>query len=247
MMSGELRECYMHGPYRGSDCPACGNESKLMMNEYEIDVLSKILAGMLRHFPDRYGIVLDEHGWVKISTIIPAIRIQTRHFRWLTPRHIEDLVLTDPKGRYQVNESHEIRARYGHTIPVNLDDLPTDDVPDKLYYQTTAEEYDLIAENGILPSDKSWVHLSRTYRQAYVSGMYHVNDPFIVEVDVRKLNSEDIPVYMATSDIFLVSKVPPSCFSKAEFEEVTLKPEEKEDIDRVRRKMERRSQTRVED
>ncbi len=246
-MTQELRECYVHGPFRGEECPTCGNQSKLLMSEEEINVLSKILAGMLRHFPERYGVQLNDHGWVRISTIIPAIRIQTRHFRWLTPRHIEDLVRTDTKERYQVNENHEIRAKYGQSIPVLLDDLPTDSIPDKLYYQTTPEELDLINETGINPSDKTWVHLSKTYRQAYVSGLYHVDDPCIVEIDVPKLTTDGIPVYRANEEIFLVASIPTGYFTEAQKEEVEISEEEKDDIERVRRKAERRSKERVED
>ncbi|MCL5799859.1 MAG: RNA 2'-phosphotransferase [Candidatus Thermoplasmatota archaeon] len=246
-MTNELRECYMHGPFRGEVCPTCGEQSKLLMSEEEINVLSKILAGMLRHFPERYGVQLDDHGWVKISSIIPAIRIQTRHFKWLTPKHIEGLVLTDPRERYQVNGNHEIRARYGQSIPVQLDDLPTDSIPEKLYYQTTPEELELIRETGINPSDKSWVHLSKTYRQAYVSGLYHVDSPTIVEIDTARLIGEGNQVYRATEDIFLVSRVPPACFREAPEEKVEVTPEEIEDVGRVRKKAERRNQTNTED
>ncbi len=236
----ELKECYTHGVFRGPRCPECGNVSKLLMEDREIDSLGKVLAGMLRHFPERYGVRLDEHGWIGIQEIVNPIRIQRRHFEWLTPHHIEAMAKTDQKQRYQVNEHREIRARYGHTIPVNMDDLPTEGIPDKLYYQTTPEEKEFIMEAGISPSDKTWIHLSKTYRQAYISGLFHVDEPEVIEINVPALVESGMPVYMATDEIFLVSLVPEEFIRLAEREDVTVTPEEQEEIERVKENRERR-------
>lgn len=235
-----LRECREHGPFRGEECPECHFPGKLLMDQREIDSLGKTLAGMLRHFPERYGVRLDDHGWTKIFPIVPAIKTERRYYGWLTPHHIEAFVRTEPKGRYQWDGDSMIRAAYGHTIPVNMDDLPTDDIPEKLYYQTTSEERDLIGEAGISPSDKTWVHLSRTYRQAFVSGLFHVEAPTVVEIDVKRLVSDGHPVYRATSDIFLVKEIPPEYVRDAEVEPVEPTEEERAEIVRVKEKRERR-------
>lgn len=239
-MGVDLRECYDHGVFRGNECPQCGERGKRLMNEYEIEGLGRILAGMLRHFPENYGVRLDDHGWVKIYSIVPAIRARRKSFGWLTVRHIESMALTDPKERYQVSRDHEIRASYGHTIPIEMDDLPTDEVPDVLYYQTTNEELEFIKETGISPSDKSWIHLSRTYRQAYVSGLYHVDEPKILGIDVKGLVSSDKPVYRATDDVFLVREIPTEFIIEAPEEEVELTEEEKVDMERVRERREKK-------
>lgn len=210
------------------------------MRESEIEGVGRILAGMLRHFPENYGVRLNDHGWIKIYNIIPVIRAQRRNFWWLTPYHIEALVQTDPKKRYQINEKNEIRASYGHTIPVNMDDLPTDGVPDKLYYQTTEEELEFIAETGISPSDKTWVHLSLTPRQAYVSGLFHIDSPAVVEIDVNGLRESGTEVYQATDDVFLVGQIPPEFIGEKMTEEYELTPEEEKEIKWVRGRMERR-------
>ena len=195
---------------------------------------------MLRHFPENYGVKLDEHGWVKIYNIIPVIRAQRRNFWWLTPYHIESLVRTDPKERYQINGENEIRASYGHTIPVNMDDQPTEGVPDRLYYQTTEEELEFIRETGISPSDKSWIHLSLTPRQAYVSGMFHIDSPTVVEIDVVGLRESGGGVYMATHEVFVVNQIPPEFVKEKITEEFQLTPEEDKEIKWVRGRMERR-------
>jgi len=239
-MKNDLMKCQEHGPYRGEECPVCGVVGKRLMNELEIEGLSRILAGMLRHFPENYGIRLNEHGWIKIYSLVPAIRAEKRNFSWLTPYHLEAMVKTDTKERYAINSLHEIRATYGHTIHVEMDDLPSDDIPGKLYYQTTDEEYDFIKETGITPSDKTWIHLSKTYRQAYVSGLFHIDSPTVLEVDTERLVSSGRPVYRATSDIFVAKEIPPEFVSVSAKEDVELTDEERREVEEVKERRERK-------
>jgi len=240
-MSDELRMCSKDGPYRGKTCPVCGEHGKLLIREEEVEGIGRILAGMLRHFPDNYGVRLNEHGWVKIYNVIPIIRAQRRNYWWVTPSHIKYIVETDPKQRYQINSKDEIRAAYGHTIPINMDDLPRDGIPEVLYYQTTEDELPFILESGISPSDKTWVHLSLTERQAYVSGMFHVQDPLVVEIDAKGLEESGQPVYRATSEVFLTAGIPPEFIKKKLTEKFELTEEEKADLQQVKERAERRA------
>ncbi len=243
MVENELRECREHGFFRGESCPVCGERGRLLMDRRELDSISRILAGMLRHFPERYGIRLDDHGWAKIYPIIAAIRAERRGYGWLTPRHIEALIRTDDRHRYSINNRGEIRANYGHTIPVEMDDLPDDDIPEKLYYQTTLEEKDLIKEAGISPSDRTWVHISKTYRQAFVSGLFHVDDPEVLEIDSGSFIGSGGRIFRANDDIFLTREIPPRFIREADKEDVELTQEEKDEISRVKeRRARRRSQ-----
>ncbi len=239
-MIDQLMECREHGPYRGEVCDICNLRGKMLMNSREVDSVSRMLAGMLRHFPERYGIRLNDHGWARIYSIIPAIRAERRGYGWLTPYHIEALVKTDTRNRYSVNSNGEVRANYGHTIPVEMDDLPTDEIPDSLYYQTTDEELEFIKETGISPSDKTWVHLSKTYRQAYVSGLFHVENPRIVRIKAAELISSNMPVYRGNEDIFLVKEIPGEFIEDADAEDVTLTEEEKQEIEEVKERRRRR-------
>ncbi|MHB1471266.1 MAG: RNA 2'-phosphotransferase [Thermoplasmataceae archaeon] len=239
-MELELRDCRQDGPFRGKACPVCDNSGKLLMNPREIETMGRVLAGMLRHFPENYGIKLDDHGWVKTYLIVPAVKAQRRFFEWLTPYHIEALARTDPKQRYQVNDREEIRATYGHTIPIEIDDMPTDGIPEELYYQTTPEEYEFIKETGISPSDKTWVHLSRDVRQAYVSGLYHIDSPSILAVKTGEMIANNKPVYRATDEVFLTGEIPAQFLGDLKTERFELTPEEEADIKTVRERRERK-------
>ena len=151
------------------------------MNDNELNGLGRILAGILRHFPEKFNLEMDKQGWVVISSLINAIRDRSNQYHWFRPHHLLALIETDPKGRYQIRDNM-IRATYGHSIDVDLD-LPTDNIPDKLYYPTTKEEVELLLETGLKPSDRKKVHLSLTYEAAENAGKVRVPHPLILEID----------------------------------------------------------------
>src|SRR5256884_8915202 len=91
----------------------------------------------------------------------PAERIETRRFRFVRQHHVVGLIETDPKGRYQF-EDGKIRATYGHSLDLDLD-LPTEGIPDLLFYPTTAEESHILMEAGLRPSDREMVHPHATF------------------------------------------------------------------------------------
>ncbi|MEW5937466.1 MAG: RNA 2'-phosphotransferase [Candidatus Thermoplasmatota archaeon] len=206
-----LKECTTHGYFRDDQCPICGEPGRFFMDDEELDKLGRMLAGILRHFPERYGLAMDEHGWVDLDSLIHAIRAKQRRFRWLKEHHLIAVVETDPKGRYQLREG-KIRATYAHSIPLDLD-LPTRDVPDVLYYPTTAEEAPLLLETGLRPADRKMVHLSRTYASAVIAGRVRVFEPKILRVDAKRAIEDGIRIRKAGTTVYLVEEMPPQYLS----------------------------------
>ena len=236
----ELRLCNSHGPFRGLECPDCQEKGKGLLFSDEIEAIGRILAGMLRHFPENYGVRLNNHGFARIYSVVPAIRAERPRFRWIRPEHIAALGETDPRGRYEVRNGEEIRATYGHTIDVDLSDLPSDDLPEIVYYQTTTEELEIIKETGISPSDKTYIHLSSTFRKAYVSGKFHVDEPLIIGILARELTESGIPVYRASSEVYLTKEIPSAFMKEIEQENIELTEEEKTELERFLKRRERR-------
>ena len=135
-----LKECRTHGYFRAEECPICGEQGRFLMNDEELDKLGRTMAGVLRHFPERYNLRMNKQGWVDLDDFINEVRHKQRRFRWLKPHHILAIIDTDPKGRYQFRDGL-IRATYAHSVDVELD-LPTRGVPEHLYYPATKEEKD---------------------------------------------------------------------------------------------------------
>ena len=209
-----LSECEEHGYYRGEACPICDKKGKFLMNENELNSLSRILAGALRHFPDKLGLMMDGKGWVDVDELIESIGTGRSGFNWLRIKHIEALVKTDPRGRYQI-DGGMIRATYGHTIDVNPDDLPIAEIND-FYYPVTEEEIDIILEGGLNPVDRKKVHLSGTIEKAKEAGKIRTENPLILKIDGKKAKKDGIKIFHAGKDVFITDVIDAKYISKIE-------------------------------
>lgn len=208
-----LRECESHGYFRGTECPECGHEGRFLMSDRELDHLGRIMAGVLRHFPDRFDLEMDENGWVVLDDMCEQVRIRRDRFHWLRPRHVEAIAATDPKGRYDISEDGLIRATYGHSMKLDLD-LPTDNIPDALFYPVAEEELDIVLDRGLTPSDRAMVHLSESYENALSAGLRRVENPIILEIAARKAREDGHTIYKAGKMVYTAESVPPEYITR---------------------------------
>ncbi|MCU0852003.1 MAG: RNA 2'-phosphotransferase [Thermoplasmata archaeon] len=211
---GGLKECREHGYFRAEFCPVCGDEGRFLMNAEELDRLSRTMAGVLRHFPERFDLRMDSHGFVSLRDFVNAIGRKQRRYHWLRPHHIIAIIETDNKGRYEYRDGM-IRATYAHSFEVDLD-LPSGGTPDRLYYPTTKEEVDIVLEVGLKPSDRKMVHLSRGIGDAVNAGRVRTPEPIILEVDARGAADDGIVIKKAGKTVYLTTDVPPKYLSKLE-------------------------------
>jgi len=225
-----LRMCRDHGYFRGEDCPICGDEGKFLMSSYELESLGRIMAGILRHFPEKFGLHMDEEGFVDIYKLVSAIkRKRGDRMRWLRPTHIIGLVETDPKGRYQVDSNH-VRATYGHSIELSMS-LPTDNIPERLYFPANPDEVESILGSGLQPVDRTMVHLSKTWNDAYEAGIHREGpDPVIIRIDAEEAQNNGIIIQRAGKTVFTVEEIP-SDFLKMS-DEVDIELSRKEMMER---------------
>jgi len=189
------------------------------MKDHEIDRVGRMMAGVLRHFPERFGLQMDGRGWVDLDQFVEALRNSRRDYqRWLRRQHIEALVETDEKGRYQI-DGGMVRATYAHSVDVNLDDLPEANV-DRLYFPVSEEELELVLEAGLRPSDRNMIHLSATPDKAYSAGRVHMPDPILLEVDVRGATDSGNFVFRAGKSVYVTEAVEPEFLKVYDDEDV---------------------------
>ncbi len=217
-----LKECRSHGYFREEFCPHCGDEGKFLLNDEEVETLGRTMAGVLRHFPERYGLEMDAHGWVDVRDFITAVQIRNKRFKFLRAHHVIGLIETDPKGRYQF-EDGKIRATYGHSLDIDLD-LPTEGIPDVLYYPTKEEECHLLLEAGLRPSDRKMVHLSATYEAAMEAGRVRTQNPIILEVDVKAAREAGNVVMKAGKTVYTTKEIPGEFLKRSQRVEEELPP-----------------------
>jgi putative RNA 2'-phosphotransferase len=221
-----LKECAQHGYFRAESCPVCGQPGRFLMNDRELDHLGRVLTGILRHFPDRYQLPIEPQGWVEVPQIVRAISQKHPAYHWLRPQHLIAIAETDAKGRYEVRDDR-IRATYGHTVDVNLD-LPTENIPDQLYYPVTEEEAAIVLEVGLKPSDRKKVHLSKTAGDAHAAGAVRTPQPVILEVDAKRARDHGLVIMKAGKTVFLVDQVPPEYLRRTESPPPAAEPAERE-------------------
>jgi putative RNA 2'-phosphotransferase len=207
-----LKECAQHGYFRQEICPVCGQPGRFLMNDRELDHLGRVMTGILRHFPDKYGLELEKNGWIPLPTLVRAIGNQHRGYHWLRAHHLIAIAESDPKGRYEVRDD-KIRATYGHTLEVELD-LPTENIPDELFFPVTPDEAGIVLEVGIKPTDRRKVHLSRTAEDARAAGAVRTPNPVILRIDSKGARAEGIVIMQAGKTVFLVSEVPSTFLSR---------------------------------
>lgn len=177
------------------------------MSDRERDILGRRMAGILRHFPEKFDLDMDINGWVDVREMVEALRNRDRRMHWLRPHHIRAVSETDPKGRYDVR-GDMVRATYAHTVEIELD-LPTDSTPDLLYYPCAPENEAHLLEHGIKPGDRKYVHLSKTVTAAAGAGHVHHHRPTIVEVDCIRMEADGDSIFHAGTTVFLTEEVDP--------------------------------------
>ena len=169
--------------------------------------ISKRLAGLLRHYGPEHGVRIDREGWASLEDVVRALR---RMGFDVDEDLIVEIAASDPKGRYEVR-GRRIRARYGHSLPVEIRYEPLAPAPPKLYHGTPARNLAGIMERGLLPGRRRYVHLTLDPGTAVETGARHGRPVVLLAVDTGCMERRGIPLYRATSQIVLAPWVPPEC------------------------------------
>lgn len=207
----EVRRCVDHGFHDGERCPICGATGEPIVGVDRRRRLSKFLSGALRHFPDDAGLSLDDRGWTSYAALVDAA---SQRYDWADETTVSAIVLTDPKGRFEVDED-SIRAAYGHSVDVDLE--PTHaPVPDVLYHGTSPDAVASIFEEGIRPMSRQLVHLSGSVEDALEVGSRHTADPVLLEVDAAGMLADGYRVTKRGKSVYTTERVPPAYVERAD-------------------------------
>lgn len=168
--------------------------------------VSKALSYLLRHNPD--GLDMDQRGFAPVEQVIEHLRKQ---FPAIDQHKLRQLVDDSNKQRFEFH-GNRIRARYGHSIAVELD-WPTADDLDVLYHGTTEGAAASILEHGLEPRGRQMVHLSATPEQARHVGQRH-GSPVVLCIDAAAARRQGVTFYRATGQVYLAKHVPAPCMSR---------------------------------
>jgi putative RNA 2'-phosphotransferase len=201
-----IKSCAEHGFFRGESCH-CGASGRVVLDESRTEQLGRLVAGGLRHFPDELDLEMDAQGWVELDRLANAVN---RRRRWANRGLLIALVQSDPKHRYEIRDG-KIRARYGHSFPVELDH--PENRLSKLFYGASEEEADRILEIGLKSASQRYVHLSTTPDKAWNVATFRTSNPKIIQADAEAAQIAGVKMMTVNDDIVISERIPPQYLS----------------------------------
>jgi putative RNA 2'-phosphotransferase len=146
---------------------------------------------------------MSQYGWVDVDVLVDVM--MTR-YPWASHNRLMAMVESDKKDRYQISGKN-IRARYGHSVEIDLDFPPND--LEFVYYGASQEEADMIQEMGIRPVRQRYVHMSSTYEKAVEAASVHTENPVIFRVDAFAAMEDGVEIMVVNEFIVLSEEIPP--------------------------------------
>lgn len=163
------------------------------------------MALILRHRSDEFRLTLDRQGYARISELVRALHTSPR-WQQVTEDDVYQLVEQQQKRRFEI-QGDQIRAVYGHTLPVEIQ-YPQVEPPDDLYHGTSPRALERIRVEGLLPVERQYVHLSATVDAAREVGLRHSDHPIVLRIRAREAHQAGIVFHQADELIYLVKRVP---------------------------------------
>lgn len=167
--------------------------------------LSKQVSYALRHAPWKFGLELDNEGWVSVDDLLNSLH-QRRQWRDLVEGDLQEMIRSSAKKRFEM-AGGKIRALYGHSVSRQIVKKPA--FPPRILYHGTARRFlSSIREKGLLPQGRQYVHLSVGFSEALQVGQRHDSKPVILRVFAQKAWDEGVKFYQGNAQVWLADAVP---------------------------------------
>ena len=171
--------------------------------EFDAERFSRWMSYVLRHNPDRYGLQPDRHGYVDLDAFL---LIAQRRYPTLTTERLHTLIAEAGAARFEI-AANRVRARYGHSIPVDPPGPPVVP-PARLYHGADASRADAILAEGLRPTERRMVHVSRTAEEALSIAQRKTTQPIVIAIDAQTAHRQGVAFY-AEGNVYLAAAIPP--------------------------------------
>ncbi len=177
----------------------------LKMDKRQVS-LSKFMALLLRHKPEKYGLILDEEGYVLVAELVKVVNSHWKGSGKITEGDIALLISYSDKKRFEIKEG-KIRAIYGHSPDIAPKYLPIEP-PEILYHGTARRFLSDIKKKGLRPMGRSYVHLSTTEEHAHIVGRRKDKFPLILRIRAQEAYLAGIPFFKGSTQVYLSEEIP---------------------------------------
>jgi putative RNA 2'-phosphotransferase len=125
----------------------------------------RTISYALRHNPQQYFLEMDRNGWVDIEHLALALRYEHPDYAQVTTDSLRTIAENSALARFEI-VGNRIRALYGHSI-TEIDRADSETPPSYLFHGTLGECVPSILKDGLLPMERSCVHLTLDWRYAH--------------------------------------------------------------------------------
>jgi putative RNA 2'-phosphotransferase len=170
--------------------------------EFSAERFSRWMSYVLRHNPERYGLQPDRYGNVNLEEFL---HIAARRYPDLGLDRLRMLIEASGISRVEF-AGGQVRARYGHSIPVEPVGPPVEP-PASLYYGADTSTADAILAEGLKPADRRSLHLSATLEEALTIAQRKTAHPAVFRVLAREAHRAGV-AFFRESALYLAAHVP---------------------------------------
>ncbi|MBI3330707.1 MAG: RNA 2'-phosphotransferase [Candidatus Omnitrophica bacterium] len=170
--------------------------------EFSAERFSRWMAYVLRHNPERYGLQADRHGFVDYAAFL---QIAARRYPGLSAERLQELIESGGSSRFEV-ASGRLRARYGHSIPVEPVGPPVEPPP-ALYHGIDADRAEALLSEGLVPMDRRMLHLSIAVDEALGIARRKTEHPAVLRVDAQAAHRAGVAFYQEGA-VYLADRIP---------------------------------------
>lgn len=165
--------------------------------------ISRTIAHALRHEPESYGLKLDKEGWVNLSDLISSLKYKG----WgnIEQEDITFMIEKSEKKRYQILDNR-IRAYYGHSTQEKIfkqKQIP----PNILFHGTSSNRVKSILENGLLPMNRQYVHLSEDNKTAEIVASRKKGEIQVVLIQAFEACYSGVSFYKEENGVWLAEPI----------------------------------------
>lgn len=143
---------------------------------------------------------IEEGGWVNIHELMKTLK---KKIKWmdLEENDLYSMIESSNKKRCEI-VNNKIRALYGHSIKININ-RESVKPPQFLFHGTARSFINSIKNNGLLPQDRQYVHLSEDRDTAHHVGIRKDEKPIILKLNAKKAWRNGVSFYKVNDKVWL--------------------------------------------
>ncbi|GAB5491389.1 MAG: RNA 2'-phosphotransferase [Phototrophicaceae bacterium] len=168
--------------------------------------LSKFMAVVLRHNPEKFNVVLDEQGFTSVDSLWRTV--EAKFGETFSRDDLQEIVTHGDKNgkkRYEI-VGKEIRAMYGHSQPEIV--YPVVMPPPTLFHGTNNKALAKIRSQGLIAGKRQFVHMTTNYDMARIVAKRRTQAPIILAIRADEAYQVGIVFHQPDEEHYLAKSIP---------------------------------------